>query len=119
MTHRLRIGDLLALGLVSVVLVVLIGPIVLLTIFSFNDSTIISLPFEGFTLEWYRTALGDVAVQESLRNSVVVAADRGARRAWSSAPLPRGGSPASGSAGGASGRASSPLPWWSRGWSSA
>ncbi len=74
MSHRLRVGDLLALGLVSVVLVILIGPIVLLTVFSFNDSTIISLPFEGFTLEWYRTALADVAVQESLRNSIVVAA---------------------------------------------
>lgn len=73
MTHRLRVGDLLALGLVAVVLVVLIGPIVLLTMFSFNDSTIISLPFEGFTLEWYRMALADAAVQESLRNSMIVA----------------------------------------------
>ncbi len=73
MTYRLRIGDVLALGLVSVVLVVLVGPIVLLTVFSFNDSTIISLPFEGFTLEWYRTALADPAVQDSLRNSIIVA----------------------------------------------
>ena len=52
MSHRLRPGDLLALALVTVVLVVLIGPIALLTAFSFNDSTIISLPFEGFTLDW-------------------------------------------------------------------
>ena len=74
MSLRPRIGDLLALGLVTVVLVVLVGPIVLLTVFSFNDSTIISLPFEGFTLEWYTTALADTAVQESLRNSVLVAA---------------------------------------------
>jgi spermidine/putrescine transport system permease protein len=72
-TYRLRIGDLLALVLVSVVLIVLVGPIVLLTVFSFNDSTIISLPFEGFTLEWYRLALADQAVQDSLRNSVIVA----------------------------------------------
>jgi ABC-type spermidine/putrescine transport system permease subunit II len=71
---RLRVGDFLALALISVVLVVLVGPIVLLTVFSFNDSTIISLPFEGFTLEWYRTALSDVGVRESLRNSVIVAA---------------------------------------------
>jgi ABC-type spermidine/putrescine transport system permease subunit II len=73
-TYRLRIGEILALGLVSFVLVVLVGPIVLLTVFSFNDSTIISLPFEGFTLEWYRTALADPAVQDSLRNSIIVAA---------------------------------------------
>lgn len=74
MSYRLRVGEVLALGLVSVVLIVLVGPIVLLTIFSFNDSTIISLPLEGFTLEWYRIALSDPAVQESLRNSIIVAA---------------------------------------------
>jgi len=72
-TDRLRVGDILALALVTVVMVVLVGPIVLLTVFSFNDSTIISLPFEGFTLEWYKTALGDTGVQESLRNSIIVA----------------------------------------------
>jgi spermidine/putrescine transport system permease protein len=72
-SYRLRIGDILALGLVSVVLVVLVGPILLLTVFSFNDSTIISLPFEGFTLEWYKTALADPTVQDSLRNSIIVA----------------------------------------------
>ena len=74
MSHRLRLGDVLALALVTVVLVVLIGPIALLTAFSFNDSTIISLPFEGFTLEWYRMALSDQAVRDSLRYSVIVAA---------------------------------------------
>ena len=73
MTDRLRVGDVLALALVTVVTVVLVGPIVLLTVFSFNDSTIISLPFEGFTLEWYKTALSDTGVQESLRNSIIVA----------------------------------------------
>jgi len=73
-SHRLRLGDVLALALVTVVLVVLIGPIALLTAFSFNDSTIISLPFEGFTLEWYRMALSDQAVRDSLRYSIIVAA---------------------------------------------
>ena len=74
MSHRLRPGDVLALALVSVVLVVLIGPIALLTAFSFNDSTIISLPFEGFTLDWYKMALNDPDVRDSLRYSVIVAA---------------------------------------------
>lgn len=74
MSRRLRLGDVLALALVTVVLVVLIGPIALLTAFSFNDSTIISLPFEGFTLDWYRMALSDQAVRDSLRYSVIVAA---------------------------------------------
>ncbi len=74
MSHRLRPGDVLAVALVTVVLVVLIGPIALLTAFSFNDSTIISLPFEGFTLDWYRMALNDQSVRDSLRYSVIVAA---------------------------------------------
>ena len=74
MSHRLRLGDVLALALVTVVLIVLIGPIALLTAFSFNDSTIISLPFEGFTLDWYRMALNDQGVRDSLRYSVIVAA---------------------------------------------
>ena len=74
MSHRLRPGDVLAVALVTVVLVVLIGPIALLTAFSFNDSTIISLPFEGFTLDWYRMALNDQGVRDSLRYSVIVAA---------------------------------------------
>jgi len=73
-SHRLRPGDVLAVALVTVVLVVLIGPIALLTAFSFNDSTIISLPFEGFTLDWYRMALNDQGVRDSLRYSVIVAA---------------------------------------------
>jgi ABC-type spermidine/putrescine transport system permease subunit II len=73
-SHRLRLGDVLALVLVTVVLVVLIGPIALLTAFTFNDSTIISLPFEGFTLEWYKMALSDQAVLDSLRYSIIVAA---------------------------------------------
>jgi len=72
-SYRLRIGDILALLLVTLVLVVLIGPIVLLTLFSFNDSTIISLPWEGFTVEWYKQALQDPGVRESLRNSIIVA----------------------------------------------
>jgi len=73
-SHRLRIGDVLSLALVAIVLVVLIGPIALLTAFSFNDSTIISLPFEGFTLNWYKMALEDPGVRDSLRYSVIVAA---------------------------------------------
>jgi ABC-type spermidine/putrescine transport system permease subunit II len=73
-SHRLRLGDALALALVTVVLIVLIGPIALLTAFSFNDSTIISLPFEGFTLDWYKMALEDQGVKDSLRYSVIVAA---------------------------------------------
>ncbi|CAN5639891.1 spermidine/putrescine ABC transporter permease PotC [soil metagenome] len=67
-------GAILATALVAVVLVVLIGPIVLLAVFSFNDSTIIALPFEGFTWRWYAAAFTDPDVADSLRNSTVLAA---------------------------------------------
>lgn len=74
MTTRNRVGDLLALTLLSLVLIVLVGPIILLAVFSFNDSSIIALPFQGFTMEWYQKALADPDVHDALRNSVVLAA---------------------------------------------
>ena len=71
---RGRVTDGLALLLVLAVSVVLLGPILLLALFSFNDSSVIALPFEGFTLEWYREALADPAAITALVNSVVLAA---------------------------------------------
>lgn len=68
-----RWGSILATALVAVVLIVLVGPILLLAVFSFNDSSIIALPFEGFTTEWYREAFTDPDVADSLRNSTVLA----------------------------------------------
>jgi ABC-type spermidine/putrescine transport system permease subunit II len=53
--------------------VVLIGPILLLALFSFNDSSVIALPFEGFTLEWYQEALTDPAALAALTHSMVLA----------------------------------------------
>lgn len=72
-THE-RWANSLALLLVIAVGVVLFGPILLLALFSFNDSSVIALPFEGFTIEWYREALTDPAALEALLNSVVLAA---------------------------------------------
>lgn len=69
-----RWADSLAVLLVIGVGVVLFGPILLLALFSFNDSSVIALPFEGFTTEWYREALTDPAALEALLNSVVLAA---------------------------------------------
>lgn len=69
-----NLGTVLATALVAVVLIVLVGPILLLAVFSFNDSSIIALPFEGFTLKWYRAAFADPEVVDAVRNSVVLAA---------------------------------------------
>lgn len=73
MTSASRVSAVLATALVATVLIILVGPIVLLAVFSFNDSSIIALPWEGFTLEWYRAAFSDPDVLDSLRNSTVLA----------------------------------------------
>ncbi len=55
-----------------VVMIVLYGPLVVLALFSFNDSIVIALPFEGFTLQWYREALANTLVRESIKNSLLI-----------------------------------------------
>ena len=67
------VADSLATLFVLAVLVVLVGPILLLALFSFNDSSIVALPFEGFTTEWYRAALSDPEALTSLRYSLILA----------------------------------------------
>ena len=68
-----RLGDSLATLFIIAVAVILVGPILLLALFSFNDSSIVALPFEGFTLEWYRAALSDPAAITALGHSIVLA----------------------------------------------
>jgi spermidine/putrescine transport system permease protein len=60
--------------LIAFVMLVLFGPLLVLAVFSFNDSSILSLPLKGFTTEWYGKAFDDRALMESLWNSVRVAA---------------------------------------------
>jgi ABC-type spermidine/putrescine transport system permease subunit II len=52
---------------------VLFGPLLILVLFSFNDSSVLALPFEGLTLRWYRAALRDPSLQSALLNSTIVA----------------------------------------------
>ncbi len=63
----------LSIGLTGLVMVVLFGPVLLLALFSFNDSTVISLPWEGFTTRWYTEALNDNGATTAIGNSVMVA----------------------------------------------
>lgn len=49
-------------------------PIATLIFISFNDSAILSLPFKGFTVDWYEMAFGDRSLRLSLWNSLQVAA---------------------------------------------
>ncbi|CAN5873066.1 ABC transporter permease [soil metagenome] len=52
---------------------ILFGPLLILLVFSFNDSTVLALPFEGLTLRWYRIALTDPSLHRALLNSTIVA----------------------------------------------
>lgn len=47
-------------------------PILLLVIFSFNDSTILVFPLKGFTLKWYTQMLNARELLDAVRNSVLV-----------------------------------------------
>jgi spermidine/putrescine transport system permease protein len=51
----------------------LYAPLVILLIFSFNDRELVSFPWEGFTLRWYRTFIDNPEILTALRVSVVVA----------------------------------------------
>lgn len=47
-------------------------PILLLIIFSFNDSVLLVFPLKGFTLEWYRQLLGATELLNAARNSLII-----------------------------------------------
>jgi spermidine/putrescine transport system permease protein len=53
-------------------LIVLYLPIAILFLFSFNAGTRLAFPLEGVTTEWYAAALGDGALVEAARNSLLV-----------------------------------------------
>jgi ABC-type spermidine/putrescine transport system permease subunit II len=57
----------------GVVYLVLFGPLVILILFSVNDSNILAFPLEGITFHWYTDAFHDLLLREALVNSIVVA----------------------------------------------
>jgi spermidine/putrescine transport system permease protein len=60
-------------GFLAFVIALLYVPVLILMLFSFNDSIIIALPFKRFTLEWYRQVLQDPRVLGALANSFLLA----------------------------------------------
>lgn len=55
------------------VLAFLYAPIIVMVVFSFNDSNYTSLPFNGFSLMWYDKLLHNASLLKSVWNSVYVA----------------------------------------------
>jgi spermidine/putrescine transport system permease protein len=64
-----------ALRTLFVLMVVfLYAPIVILLIFSFNNSVLPTFPLSGFTLTWYRQFLSDPELHAALETSAIIAA---------------------------------------------
>src|SRR3954451_4114672 len=57
----------------AVVYLVLFGPLVILMLFSINDSNVLAFPLEGVTFHWYTDAFRDQLLHAALVNSIVVA----------------------------------------------
>src|SRR5919197_1395719 len=57
----------------AVVFSALFGPLLILLLFSFNDSNVLAFPLEGFTIHWFVEAWGDPLLRQALLNSFIVA----------------------------------------------
>ena len=61
------------LGVYTIIYLVFIyGPVLVLPIFSFNDSIYIGFPLKGFTLQWYEDMINNPRMLEALMNSLKV-----------------------------------------------
>ncbi len=54
-------------------LVFLYAPTLLLPIFAFNDSSVISFPLGGFTFDWFKGLADETTLHASLKNSLIIA----------------------------------------------
>ena len=50
----------------------LYGPLLMITLLSFNDSEIVGFPFYGFTIRWYEVVFASPELLQALGNSVAV-----------------------------------------------
>ena len=71
-TDRRRLGGLLVYAVGYLTFIYL--PVLLLPLFSFNESIYIHFPLKGFTLEWYRQMVNNPGLIAALMNSLKVAA---------------------------------------------
>jgi spermidine/putrescine transport system permease protein len=61
-------------GFFALVVLFLYAPIVILLIFSFNNSAVPTFPLSGFTFHWYREFLGNGDLRAALGTSAIIAA---------------------------------------------
>ena len=67
-----RKADIALFVYAALVFVFILAPIVTLIVFSFNADRFPSLPWGGFSLEWYRAVLADDTIASGFRNSLIV-----------------------------------------------
>lgn len=70
MTSRVRLDLLLLYAVVYMIFIY--APVLLLPLFSFNDSIYVTFPLKGFTTKWYQEMANNPALLAALRNSVEV-----------------------------------------------
>jgi ABC-type spermidine/putrescine transport system permease subunit II len=58
-------GQVASMFFIGLLYLFLYAPLLVIALFSFNDSTTQTLPFEGFTTDWYDEMLGNNALQEA------------------------------------------------------
>ena len=69
----MRNGSRLLTTYVGAYLLFLYAPVILLPIFAFNDSSIVSFPLKGFTLDWFRLLMETELLHAAAVNSIMVA----------------------------------------------
>ncbi len=72
-TLKERAGNGVFGTVIACILAYLYLPILILVIFSFNDSSSLTLPLKGFTWQWYETLFNNSDLLQALRNSFYVA----------------------------------------------
>ncbi len=70
MGQRLKVDALFAYAILFVLF--LYGPVLLMPLFSFNDSIYIAFPLKDFTFKWYEQMAASSGLMDSLRNSLKV-----------------------------------------------
>ncbi len=58
---------------VGVVLTYLFAPVIVTVLFSFTTSPRLSLPIEGFTFEWYKSAFSNPLFVDATQNTIILA----------------------------------------------
>lgn len=71
-TEKSRLGG---LGIYTIAYLAFIyGPVMMLPVFSFNESIYVAFPLKGFTLKWYEEMISNPGMLEALTNSLKVGA---------------------------------------------